>query len=224
MARAPGVDQPARRSRPALLTRPWPCRSCTIRLRRADARRPSLSDGQVRPADGVSSGEDVVAPAQVRVPELAPPEWLALAHAGEYVSAVLARRWMPPRCAGSAADHARGRARARAATAGTVLTARLALEHGLACNTAGGSHHAFPGYGSDFACSTTSRWPRGCCWPRAWPGASWWSISTSIRATVPRRFSRAIRACSRFRCTAGPISRCASRRATSTCARCRPRG
>ncbi|MEM7696688.1 MAG: histone deacetylase [Pseudomonadota bacterium] len=32
--------------------------------------------------------------------------------------------------------------RARTACAGTTLTARLALTHGLACNTAGGSHHA----------------------------------------------------------------------------------
>ena len=31
-----------------------------------------------------------------------------------------------------------------------MLTARLALEHGLACNTAGGSHHAFAVYGSGF--------------------------------------------------------------------------
>lgn len=41
-------------------------------------------------------------------------------------------------------------ARSRAATGGTLLTARLALEHGLACNTAGGSHHAAAGYGSGF--------------------------------------------------------------------------
>jgi acetoin utilization deacetylase AcuC-like enzyme len=41
-------------------------------------------------------------------------------------------------------------ARARAATAGTLLTARLALERGLACNTAGGSHHAARDYGSGF--------------------------------------------------------------------------
>ncbi len=34
--------------------------------------------------------------------------------------------------------------------AGTVLAARLALEHGLACNTAGGSHHAFAGAGTGF--------------------------------------------------------------------------
>ena len=40
--------------------------------------------------------------------------------------------------------------RSRAATAGTVLTARLALEHGVACNTAGGSHHAFAEGGTGF--------------------------------------------------------------------------
>ena len=48
------------------------------------------------------------------------------------------------------ADHGRGRRRARAANGGTLLTARLALEHGLACNTAGGSHHAFADHGSGF--------------------------------------------------------------------------
>ncbi len=31
-----------------------------------------------------------------------------------------------------------------------MLTARLALEHGVACNTAGGSHHAFAGFGAGF--------------------------------------------------------------------------
>jgi acetoin utilization deacetylase AcuC-like enzyme len=36
------------------------------------------------------------------------------------------------------------------AVGGTILTARLALESGLACNTAGGTHHAFAGYGSGF--------------------------------------------------------------------------
>jgi acetoin utilization deacetylase AcuC-like enzyme len=34
--------------------------------------------------------------------------------------------------------------------AGTLLTAELALQHGLACNTAGGTHHAFPSFGSGF--------------------------------------------------------------------------
>ncbi|KAB8317931.1 histone deacetylase [Tolypothrix campylonemoides VB511288] len=36
------------------------------------------------------------------------------------------------------------------AVGGTILTAQLALKHGLACNTAGGTHHAFPSYGSGF--------------------------------------------------------------------------
>lgn len=36
------------------------------------------------------------------------------------------------------------------AVGGTILTAKLALQHGLACNTAGGTHHAFPAYGSGF--------------------------------------------------------------------------
>lgn len=36
------------------------------------------------------------------------------------------------------------------AVGGTILTAQLALEYGLACNTVGGTHHAFPNYGSGF--------------------------------------------------------------------------
>jgi acetoin utilization deacetylase AcuC-like enzyme len=93
----------------------------------------------------------VVAPDQVQVPALAPPEWLALAHAPDYVNAVLGqslseaavRRIGLPITAAVTA-------RSRAANGGTVLTARLALDHGLACNTAGGSHHAFAAYGSGF--------------------------------------------------------------------------
>ncbi|MEB3264966.1 MAG: histone deacetylase [Synechococcus sp.] len=36
------------------------------------------------------------------------------------------------------------------AVGGTLLTARLALDQGLACHLAGGTHHAFPDYGSGF--------------------------------------------------------------------------
>jgi acetoin utilization deacetylase AcuC-like enzyme len=36
------------------------------------------------------------------------------------------------------------------AVGGTVLTARLALEHGLACHLAGGTHHAFADHGAGF--------------------------------------------------------------------------
>ncbi|MEO1237298.1 MAG: histone deacetylase [Planctomycetota bacterium] len=36
------------------------------------------------------------------------------------------------------------------AVGGTIRTVELALEHGLACNTAGGTHHAHRGFGSGF--------------------------------------------------------------------------
>jgi acetoin utilization deacetylase AcuC-like enzyme len=95
--------------------------------------------------------DGVVEEAQIRVPEPAPAAWLELAHAPAYVAAVL----------GQSLDAAAVRRiglpitpevarRSRAANGGTLLTARLALEHGLACNTAGGSHHAFAGYGAGF--------------------------------------------------------------------------
>ena len=90
-------------------------------------------------------------PAQEYMPEPAPRGWLELAHEVEYVAAVLEQRL----------DEAAVRRlglpmspvlalRSRCAVAGTVLTARLALEHGIACNTAGGSHHAFTGHGAGF--------------------------------------------------------------------------
>jgi acetoin utilization deacetylase AcuC-like enzyme len=95
--------------------------------------------------------EGIVTSEQVRVPEPAPVEWLARAHAAAYVEAVLAQTLEPAavRRIGLPLTLEVAR-RARAASAGTVLTARLALEHGLACNTAGGSHHAFHDYGSGF--------------------------------------------------------------------------
>lgn len=87
-------------------------------------------------------------PGGFHVPAPAPESWLALAHSRIYVDQVL-NGTLPVSVArdiGFPLDNAAaGRAvayRGRCATAGTVLTATLALEHGLACNTAGGSHHA----------------------------------------------------------------------------------
>jgi len=79
----------------------------------------------------------------IHTPEAAPRRWLELAHAAPYVGDMLD---------GSAAASVMRRIglpwskalieRARLAVGGTVLTARLALQRGLACQTAGGSHHA----------------------------------------------------------------------------------
>lgn len=84
-------------------------------------------------------------------PMPAPASWLQLAHDPAYVDQVLTQSVPEPleRRIGfkMTADVAM---RSRCAVAGTALAARLALEHGAACNTAGGSHHAFADGGAGF--------------------------------------------------------------------------
>jgi acetoin utilization deacetylase AcuC-like enzyme len=95
--------------------------------------------------------DGIVTPAQIRRPEPAPRRWLERVHSADYVDAIFTQTLDPrvERRIGLPITEAVA-ARAAAASGGTVLTARLALEHGLACNTAGGSHHAFAGEGSGF--------------------------------------------------------------------------
>jgi acetoin utilization deacetylase AcuC-like enzyme len=95
--------------------------------------------------------DEVIEPSQVHIPELPPPEWIELVHDRDYVQAY---------CQGTLDPKAQRRIglpwspalanRTCIAVGGTVLTAKLALSHGLACNTAGGTHHAFPNLGSGF--------------------------------------------------------------------------
>ena len=84
-------------------------------------------------------------------PDPAPRWWLELAHDSEYVDGIL----------GQTADGAVMRriglplspqlaARSQASAGGTVLAARLALQRGVACNSAGGSHHAGIGHGAGY--------------------------------------------------------------------------
>lgn len=84
-------------------------------------------------------------------PRPAPFEWVALAHEPRYVDQVFNAE-VPERVAREIGFPMREdiALRARCATGGTVLTAYLALEHGLACNTAGGSHHARRAHGAGF--------------------------------------------------------------------------
>ena len=84
-------------------------------------------------------------------PAPAPASWIALAHERAYVDQVLAAE-VPARIAREIGFPMTPSValRARTACAGTTLTARLALEHGIACNTAGGSHHARGPQGAGF--------------------------------------------------------------------------
>jgi len=89
--------------------------------------------------------------AAFHVPAPASAAWLALAHHRAYVDQVFTCM-VPPlieREIGFPVDE-RVSMRARLATAGTVMAARLALAEGLACNTAGGSHHARRAQGAGF--------------------------------------------------------------------------
>jgi len=93
----------------------------------------------------------LVLPSQVRTPRPAPRDLLYAAHESDYVDSVLERRLdeKAMRRIGFPLTESVVM-RSRGAVAGTLLTARLALEHGIACNTAGGSHHAFAGHGSGY--------------------------------------------------------------------------
>jgi acetoin utilization deacetylase AcuC-like enzyme len=87
--------------------------------------------------------DGLVAPGGFYQPIAAPFSWLTLAHDPAYVEAVLTCRVDARRARRIGfAMLASVAKRSVHAVAGTVLAARLALEHGLSANTAGGSHHA----------------------------------------------------------------------------------
>lgn len=101
--------------------------------------------GTILRAEGLLTDETI------RIPTPAPAAWLSLAHERAYVDQVIAARVPEPieKLIGFPVGE-RVSLRARSAVAGTILAARLALEHGLACNTAGGSHHARRAHGAGF--------------------------------------------------------------------------
>jgi len=101
--------------------------------------------GQILREEGLLTAETI------RIPTPAPAAWLALAHDRAYVDQVVALT-VPPlieKTIGFPVSE-RVSVRARSACAGTIMAARLALEQGLACNTAGGSHHARRAHGAGF--------------------------------------------------------------------------
>jgi len=95
--------------------------------------------------------DGVVTADQIYQPGAPPQSWIEQVHTPDYVQAY---------CTGTLDAKAQRRIglpwspnlvkRTCTAVGGTILTAKLALSHGLACNTAGGTHHAFPSYGSGF--------------------------------------------------------------------------
>jgi len=84
-------------------------------------------------------------------PEVPPDDWITLVHSRQYYDALMESTLSRKAVRKIGLPLSKElMLRTRTAVGGTVLTAKLALKYGLACNTAGGTHHAFPDYGSGF--------------------------------------------------------------------------
>uniref|UniRef100_A0A3B3B8N4 Histone deacetylase 12 n=1 Tax=Oryzias melastigma TaxID=30732 RepID=A0A3B3B8N4_ORYME len=82
--------------------------------------------------------DQVITEKQVWVPAIASKDLLSCVHTDDYLNKFLS---------GKTSEQEQRRT---GFPWGTVLAAEAALQRGLACSTAGGTHHAFPGYGSGF--------------------------------------------------------------------------
>lgn len=97
----------------------------------------------------VDSG--LTADSALQRPDLCPPEVLALAHCPAYIERFLAGELtaQEQRRLGLPWSEALARRTVRA-VGGSLLAAELALQHGLACHLAGGTHHAHYDHASGF--------------------------------------------------------------------------
>ena len=95
--------------------------------------------------------DKVILKTEVSTPQPATLSQLSLAHEDQYIEKVIhcrldksAERRLGFPCTPEIVR------RSRAAVGGTILTSKLALQYGIACNTAGGSHHSHPGHAAGF--------------------------------------------------------------------------
>ncbi|XP_062242476.1 uncharacterized protein SYNPCC7002_A1628 [Platichthys flesus] len=95
--------------------------------------------------------DQVITHEQVWVPEIASEDLLSRVHTEEYVTNFLHGRISEKDQRKTGFSWSEGLVRrCRYETGGTLLAAEVALQRGLACSTAGGTHHAFPSYGSGY--------------------------------------------------------------------------
>jgi len=95
--------------------------------------------------------DGLMASAQLAEPVEAPLAWIEMVHNASYVRAVVEQTLDQERQRriGFPVTDAVAK-RSRLSAGATVLAGRLALEHGVACSTAGGSHHAARAHGAGF--------------------------------------------------------------------------
>ncbi|KAL6115867.1 uncharacterized protein ACO6RY_00617 [Pungitius sinensis] len=95
--------------------------------------------------------DQVITEKQVWLPEIASKDLLRCVHTEEYLNNFIGGKINEQEQRRTGFPWSEGIVRrCRYETGGTVLAAEAALQRGLACSTAGGTHHAFPSYGSGF--------------------------------------------------------------------------
>ena len=95
--------------------------------------------------------EGLAGPDQFHLPDIATRAQLELVHAPDYVASYLTGSIDPRLMRRIGFPWSPGLVqRTCTAVGGTIRTALLALEQGIACNTAGGTHHAHRDFGSGF--------------------------------------------------------------------------
>ncbi|CAJ1065083.1 uncharacterized protein SYNPCC7002_A1628 isoform X1 [Xyrichtys novacula] len=95
--------------------------------------------------------DQVITETQVWVPEIASKDLLGCVHTEEYLNNFISGKINEQEQRRTGFPWSEGIVRrCRYETGGTVLAAEVALQRGLACSTAGGTHHAFPSFGSGF--------------------------------------------------------------------------
>jgi acetoin utilization deacetylase AcuC-like enzyme len=95
--------------------------------------------------------EGVLDPADIRRPEPATDEEIALVHTPEYLGKILGARLTSEELLRLEVPFSPDlRAASWLCAGGSILTARLALEHGVAVHLGGGFHHAVPDHGEGF--------------------------------------------------------------------------
>jgi acetoin utilization deacetylase AcuC-like enzyme len=95
--------------------------------------------------------EALIIPEQVHQPQIATFPWLALVHTETYINDFFAGTLSPKAMRRIGLPWSENLVlRTRTAVGGTALAAGLALDYGMACNSAGGTHHAHSDFGSGF--------------------------------------------------------------------------
>lgn len=95
--------------------------------------------------------DNVISMKQVLEPSAIDPDFLKLVHTPDYVERFLSGNTSVEEQRLTGFQWSTGIvSRCRLETGGTLLAGQLAMEHGIACSTGGGTHHAFPSHGAGY--------------------------------------------------------------------------